>query len=159
MPRRSFIGSPLKGNTIWANDKQLRNGIPITYVTNVPLSLRPYANLVSRMRDHVAAALTQIATSNPKTVANQEFSAVTFWPTGQELVDLYTKLNGKQAGIKQWTTLDRDAMRADGANFGPAKVGYWDRWEKGEWGYERPGRTALGGYSGPGLEEVGRRFL
>lgn len=111
------------------------------------------------MRDHVAAALLHIATTDPHSVAGKQFSAVTFWPTGRELVDLYTKLNGKQAEVKPWTAADRDAMRADGPNFGPAKVGYWDRWDAGEWGYESAGRKALGGYSGPGLEEVGRRFL
>lgn len=137
----SFIGSPLKGNTVWANRAQLQNGIPITHL------------------DHVAAALTQIATSDPASVAGKEFSAVTFWPTGQELVDLYTKLNGKQAQVKDWTSKDREEMMADGANFGPAKVGYWDRWESGSWGYEKGTRKALGGYTGPGLEEVGRRFV
>lgn len=84
---------------------------------------------------------------------------MTFWPTGQELVDLYTKLNGTPAQIKDWTAKDREEMMADGANFGPAKVGYWDRWERGVWNYETADRKALGGYSGPGLEEVGRRFV
>lgn len=137
----SFVGSPLKGNTIWANKAQLEHGIPITHL------------------DHVAAALTHIATSPPRSIAGKEFSAVTFWPTGQELVDLYTKLNGKQAQVKDWTSEDRERLMEDGANFGPAKVGYWDRWDSGIWGYESDKRTALGGYSGPELEEVGRRFI
>nr|POF16679.1 hypothetical protein CFP56_71320 [Quercus suber] len=136
-----FVGAPLKGNTVWANQKQLQKGVAITHL------------------DHVASSLTQIATSDPREIAGKSFSAVTFWPTGQELVDLYTKLNGKQAQIKDWTAKDREEMMADGANFGPAKVGYWDRWESGDWHYDAGSRVVLGGYSGPGLEEVARRFL
>lgn len=67
---------------------------------------------------------------------NTKHSVVTFWPTGHELAELYQKIQGKPAEIRDFTTQDRNDMRADAANFGAAKVGYWDKWEKNEWGYD-----------------------
>lgn len=142
-----------------------RKAIETRYSNNV--SWQSFSNVLSpqvkgcyyRVLDHVAGTLHRIATSDPQSIKNKQFSAVTFWPTGQELVDLYTKLNGSQATVKDWTTADREVMIADGANFGPAKVGYWDRWESGDWGYDKNGRIVDKEYNGPGLEEIGRRFV
>jgi hypothetical protein len=83
---------------------------------------------------------------------------VTFWPTGQEVIELYTKINGKPAQIKTFTSKDREDFRADTANFGAAKVGYWDYWESGQWEYETGGKLYHKNYQGPGIEEVARRF-
>ncbi|KAK4502304.1 hypothetical protein PRZ48_005729 [Zasmidium cellare] len=109
--------------------------------------------------DHLAHSLANIATSNPSSIANKSYSVVTFWPTGQELVDLYTKIHGKPTTIKPWTPEDREAFMNDAASFGPAKVGYWDKWESNGFEYEREGRVVVEGYEGPGLEEVARGFL
>ena len=107
--------------------------------------------------EHLGNAIARIATADPQSVKNREYSVVTFWPTGQELVDLYTKVNGKQARIKDFTKADRDTHVADGEN-GPAKVGYWDRWENDQWGYDSNGRISDTDYTGPSLEQLGRKF-
>lgn len=83
---------------------------------------------------------------------------VTFWPSGQELVELYSRINGKPAHVKDSTRADRDAKRADVANFGAAPVAYWDKWEKNDWEYESGGKISDHKYSGPSLEEVARSF-
>ena len=43
---------------------------------------------------HLGGAIARIASSDPQSIKNKEFSIVTFWPTGEELVELYTKING-----------------------------------------------------------------
>jgi len=136
-----FVGAPLKENTIWANEKQMKNKVPITTL------------------DHLAAALTRMATADPQSIKNKEFSVVSFWPTGNELRDLYTKVNGKEAQVKDFTEADFEAQMADGANFGPAKAGYWKKWETNGWAYEADGRVSGKAYEGPSLEEVARKFL
>ncbi|KAK3109649.1 hypothetical protein LTR53_016867 [Teratosphaeriaceae sp. CCFEE 6253] len=135
-----FIGAPLKGNTIWANAKQLQNRFPITTL------------------DHLGAALARIACSPPPSIANRPHSVVTFWPTGAELADLYTRIHGSPVAVKDFTPADLEAQMDDAANFGPAKAGYWARWESGVWGYEGEGVVVDKGYGGPGLEEVARGF-
>ena len=50
-------------------------------------------------------------------------------------------------------------MLADAANFGPGKVGYFDRWESGDCKYEASDRVADKRYEGAGLEELARRFV
>ncbi|KAK3110410.1 hypothetical protein LTR53_015332 [Teratosphaeriaceae sp. CCFEE 6253] len=135
-----FIGAPLQGNTIWANAKQLQNRLPITAL------------------DHLGAALARIACFPPSSIANTPHSVVTFWPTGAELADLYTAINGSPAAVKDFTPTDLEAQMSDAANFGPAKAGYWARWESGVWGYEAEGMVVEMGYGGPGLEEVARGF-
>lgn len=83
---------------------------------------------------------------------------MTFWPSGQELVELYSKINGKPAQVKDFTREDRDAKRADVQNFGAAPVGYWDKWEEDSWEYEKGGKISDDKYSGPSLEEMARSF-
>lgn len=136
-----FVGSPIKENKIWANEAQLRNRVPITSMT------------------HLAQALTRIATADPQTTRNKSYSVVTFWPSGEELLGLYTKVNGKKAEVKPWTKEDRESFYEDGPNFGPAKAGYWDKWEADGFAYEKEGRIVEGEYEGPGLEEIARRFV
>ncbi|KAK3638518.1 hypothetical protein LTR56_012990 [Elasticomyces elasticus] len=135
-----FLGSPLKENTIWANEKQMKNKVPITTL------------------DHLGAALARIASTDPQSIKNREYSVVSFWPTGNELKDLYTKINGKEAQVKDVTQADYEAQMADGANFGPAKAGYWQKWQDNSYGYEADGRTSDKAYSGPCLEDVARVF-
>ena len=57
-------------------------------------------------------------------IKGREYSVINFWPTGQELVDLYTKINGQQAQINDFTAAGRQALMVDAANFGAAEVGY-----------------------------------
>ena len=102
--------------------------------------------------------MNRLAVSDPKSIQNTSHSIVTFWPTGQEVADLYTKINGKPAEIKDFTLKDRDEIRADAANFGAAKVGYWDHWEEGKWDYESGGKVYDKNYASPGIEEVARKF-
>ncbi len=83
---------------------------------------------------------------------------MTFWPTGQELADLYEKINNKPATIRDFTQEGRDTFRADAVNFGPAKLGYWNHWESNSWDYETSGKTYDANYKGPGIEEIARSF-
>lgn len=83
---------------------------------------------------------------------------VTFWPSGQELVDLYSKINGKPAQVKDFTRENRDAKRADVQNFGAAPVGYWDKWEENSFEYEKGGKIRDDQYDGPSLEEMARAY-
>lgn len=110
---------------------------------------------------HLAHAITQIVTTNsPTSIKNKEFSAVTFWPTGAELRDLYTKLHdGKEPKVMDWTPAEREKQRADLTTYGPVRVGYMDKWEDESWEYESNGRVLVGGYEGQGLEEVARSYL
>ncbi|EMC91215.1 hypothetical protein BAUCODRAFT_318679 [Baudoinia panamericana UAMH 10762] len=135
-----FVGCVLGQNVVWANEKQMRNRVAITTI------------------DHLAWYLNELATSDPQTIKNTEHSVVTFWPTGQEVADLYTHINGKPAEIKDFTEKDREDFRADVAKFGAAKVWYWDHWAANSWEYEVQGRHYDRSYSGPGIEEVARRF-
>lgn len=136
----SFVGSSIKQNLVWANQAQLQNRIPITAI------------------EHLGKALNDIATSDPQSIKDTEHSVVTFWPTGQEIADLYLKINGKPAEIKDYTAADHEAFRADVANFGPAKAGYFDKWESAQWDYETGGKVSHKDYQGPGIEELARRF-
>lgn len=74
------------------------------------------------------------------------------------MVDLYSRIHGTQAHVKDFTAADRDAQRNDEANFGPAKVGYWDRWETGKWDFETDGKILDREYQGPTFEEIARKF-
>lgn len=109
--------------------------------------------------DHLGSALANIATSDPKSIAGKRYSVVTFWPTGKELQELHSKLTGAPVQIKDYTDAEREALRNDAANFGPPKAGYFDKWAADSWGYEAPDQIIDNSYSGPGLEEVGRRYL
>lgn len=116
------------------------------------------ANTAARSIEHLGQAIARTAIADPASIKNREYSVITFQPTGQELVDLYTKINGKQAQVKDFTKADRDAWKADAANGGSVKVGYWDRWESGQWGYESGGKISADSFDGPGLEELARTF-
>ncbi|KAL9107808.1 MAG: hypothetical protein Q9227_007323 [Pyrenula ochraceoflavens] len=136
-----FVGCVVKQNTVWANEKQLQNRIPITAIS------------------HLGDALARIAASpDPYSIKNTTHSVVTFWPSGDELVSLYTKINGKQATVKDFTEKDRHEFRDDAENFGAAKVGYWDKWASGNWDYETGDKVYDRSYSGEGIEETARRF-
>lgn len=100
----------------------------------------------------------RIVTQDPQSIKGKEYSVVTFWPSGQELVELYSKINGKPTTIKDFTKEDRDAKRADVQNFGAAPVGYWDKWEENSFEYESGGKIGDREYDGPSLEEMARYF-
>ncbi|GAM89378.1 hypothetical protein ANO11243_074150 [Dothideomycetidae sp. 11243] len=136
-----FGGSPIKPNEVWASKNQLKHPFPITVL------------------DHLGERIAQIAAKDPQEIKNKNYSVISFMPTGQDFVDLYSKLNGSPAKVKDFTPADRETMINDAANFGPAKVGYWDRWESGNWGYSADGRIDVSQYNGPSLEEIAKRFL
>lgn len=114
---------------------------------------------LDRVMEHLGAALARVATSDPSSIKGQQYSVVTFSPTGNELVELYTKLNGAPTKVKDFTDADRAALRADAENNGAIRAGYWDHWAGNTWAYEADGITSDKNYQGPSLEEVGRRFL
>lgn len=136
-----FMGSALKDKVIWANDKQMQNEFPIT-------SLR-----------HMGLAMANIGVADPKTTAGKSYSVVTFWASGKELRDLHAQLTGGDVQVKDFTTADREAQRDAPADFGPAKAGYWDKWETGTFAYDAPGVIVDDSYDGPSLAETGKRYL
>ncbi|KAF2156334.1 hypothetical protein K461DRAFT_275455 [Myriangium duriaei CBS 260.36] len=136
-----YIGSSLKQNHVLANKKQLQNGFPITSI------------------DYLASGLHRLATSDPSSTKNTEHSFVTFWPTGQDLVDLFSKINGKPATIRDYTVEVRNDLLADAANFGAVKAGYLGKWEANSWAYDQPGRAYDKSYTGPSIEETARRYI
>lgn len=83
---------------------------------------------------------------------------MTFWPTGQEIADLYSKINGKPVEIKDFTKKDRDELNADAANFGAVKVGYRDKWESGEWGYDQGDKVYNNDHTTASIEQVAKNF-
>lgn len=108
--------------------------------------------------DHLAYVLAKLATNDPTAIRNSYY-VVTFWPTGSELVELYTKINGEPTQIRDFTQIDRGRLNEDMQGFGATKVGYWDDWERGDWGYESSGRVDVEGYVSPTIEEVARSFV
>lgn len=111
--------------------------------------------------DHLAYALTKlVTTSDPASIRNRSYSVVTFWPTGKELVELYTKINnGEPTQVRDFTQSDREHLNEDIQGFGATKVGYWGHWEKGDWDYESSERIDVEGNVNPTLEEVARPFV
>lgn len=156
----SFVGCELKQNFVWANEKQLNNRFPVTCVISI-LGFRKSRNAngyhTSTM-EHIAHVLNRISIADPQSIKSTSHSVVTFWPTGQEIADLYTKITGKPAQIKDFTSRDRDEIRAKNETAGLAQVGYRDHWENGDWEYEIGGKSYDRTYSGPGIEEVAMRF-
>ncbi|KAK5676767.1 hypothetical protein LTS10_010531 [Elasticomyces elasticus] len=140
-------------HTGWEKAKDKKIGVTPVFTGVFDLYWFAYGTL-----DHLGAALARIASADPQSIKNREYSVVSFWPTGNELKDLYTKVNGKEAQVKDFTQADYEAQMADGANFGPAKAGYWQKWQDNSYGYEADGRTSDKAYSGPCLEEVARVF-
>lgn len=116
--------------------------------------------VVNRLSAQLGHAIAQVAASDPQSIKNKSFSVVSYWPTGQDLVDLYSQLNGSPAKVKDYTTADRDALRADAANMGAVKAGYFDHWDKEDWRYgEFEDAAAFGNSKIPTLEETARRFV
>lgn len=83
---------------------------------------------------------------------------MTFWPTGRELQQLHEKLTGGPIHVRDYTDADREAQRDAGAEFGPAKAAYWDRWADNSFAYEGLGVTKIDNYDGPSLEEIGKLY-
>ena len=111
-----------------------------------------------RTIDHISKGLAGLALSDPQSIKNTEHSFVTYWQTGNEVVELYTRINGKPAEVRDFTQKDAEEISGDAANLGAARVGYWDHWEKDDWEYESRGKVYHDKYEGPTLEEVTRRF-
>lgn len=111
--------------------------------------------------DHLAQVIARIVTANsPEAIKGKEYSAITFWASGAEIRDVYTKLHGKDTKVNEWTGAERDVRRNDSTNFtGCVRVGYIDKWENSTWEYESGGKTLEMEHDGPGLEDVAKRFL
>lgn len=75
-------------------------------------------------------------------------------------MDLYSQLNESPAKVKDYTTADRDALRADSANMGAVKAGYFDHWDQEDWRYDEfEDAASLDNFEIPTLEETARRFV
>lgn len=101
----------------------------------------------------------RIASADPNSIKNREYSVVTFWPTGKDLVDIYTKLNKSPARVKNYTEADHDAFRNDTEGLGLVKASYFEHWSSNDFGYGDHGRTRDEHYQGPTIETLAQGFL
>lgn len=136
-----FSGTSVKTNTLWANQRQMQNRFPITTV------------------EHLGSTIARLAASDPKSIKDKEYTAVTFWASGEELRDLLTDVNGEPATVKDFSMTDREEILKDLENFGPVRIGYIDRWIDDRWEYDTRGRIAMADASGFSLEDVARKYL
>lgn len=112
--------------------------------------------------DYLAQVVARVVTTNsPEDIKGKEYSAITFWASGAEIRDLYTKLHGgKDTKVSEWTRAEREARRNEPTDYtSVVRVAYIDKWENATWEYETGGRTLDKEYDGPGIEEVAKRFL
>lgn len=81
-----------------------------------------------------------------------------FWVSGEEFVELFTKLhNGAKPKIRDFTEEDFRAMTAAYGEFGIAVSSYMLSWEKNDWKFENA--IDVEKREPELLEDVARRFI
>lgn len=101
----------------------------------------------------------RIATADPDSIKNREYSVVTFWPTGQDLVDVYTKLNKTPAKVKSYTEAEHDAFQNDTEGLGMVKASYFEHWSSNDFGYGDHSRVRDELYEVPCIVILAQGFL
>ncbi|KAI5480111.1 hypothetical protein MNV49_001771 [Pseudohyphozyma bogoriensis] len=133
------LGSPVKGNQIWANTKQLEHRHPVS------------------LTERVGRVLADLASRDPLSIKDTKHSVITYWPTGYELAELYTKINGKEVTIKPFTKEHRETLLNDGKG-GAVMVGYLDKWENNSFEYQSEDKEYHGSFEGSSLEDIIRLY-
>ncbi|VUC37409.1 unnamed protein product [Clonostachys rosea] len=110
-----WLGSNLKENKIVSNANQLRNWTPITTMK------------------HLGTALADLAARDPADIVGKSFSAVTFHPSGKDLVNVFTQLNGgKPTEVVNQTPEDLELLLQDVNGLGAFMGVYMRHWDRGD---------------------------
>lgn len=94
--------------------------------------MRPGADVFHRSVNYIAAAINELATADPSTIANKEYGATEFKATGQEVVDALTVANGAAPTVSGYTKADFDADRVADL-VGVVRALYKFHWKNGDY--------------------------
>ena len=98
--------------------------------------------------DHLGAALAHLLTRDPIDIVGESFSAVTFRPSGQDLLDILTTMNqNAPAKLVPHTQEDQERLMQDTKGMGAFTGVYMRHWERGDLEFpgtiSRPYETSL----------------
>lgn len=83
--------------------------------------------------DHLGTALADLLTRDPSDIVGKTFSAVTFRPSGQDLLDVFTKLNeNTPATLVAHTPEDLKRLLEDIQGMGAFMGVYMRHWDRGD---------------------------
>lgn len=90
--------------------------------------------------DHLARALSGLVKRDPLSIKNQDYSVVTYWLTGKELLDAFTAVNGVQARLVDHPPEEQAKRMADIGDITAGAFGgiYFRHWEKEDLYYPNP---------------------
>ena len=88
----------------------------------------------------MARVLAELVQRNPASIANMEFSAVTYWVSGDDLLDAFSKANGRPATLMHHPSEEQAEWLADvGDITRKAFCGvYYQHWEREDLHYPNP---------------------
>ena len=104
-----------------------------------------------RSLPYLGAAVAEIVTLPPSQIKDQTYSVNQFWPTGNDIIELFTRLNGSKPEIKDFTPEDAAALKEQ-APIGFVAAALKDAWTAGNWVDQ--GDFKVDGWNGPSLEEI-----
>lgn len=83
--------------------------------------------------DHLGAALTDLLARDPTNIVGKSFSAVTFQPSGQDLLNVLTKLNeNTPATLVAQAPEDLKRLLQDTQGIGAFMGVYMRHWDRGD---------------------------
>ncbi|CAI6084187.1 unnamed protein product [Clonostachys chloroleuca] len=110
-----WLGTNLQENKIVASANQLKNWTPITTM------------------EHLGSALATLLARDPADIVGKSFSAVTFRPSGKDLVNVFTELNGGQpTTVVDQTPEDLQLLLQDIKGSGAFMGVYMRHWDRGD---------------------------
>lgn len=114
--------------------------------------------MLLRTIDYLGAALATLAMQAPESIANANYSAVQFWVSGEQFVELFTKLhNGIKPQVSDFTEEDFKTMTAAYGQFGIAVSSYMLSWERSDWRFQSA--IEVENRQPETLEDVAKRFI
>lgn len=84
---------------------------------------------------HLACAIVDVVSREPASIKDKNFYTYTFSPTGQDLIDLFTKHNGSAPSVEKYTD-EQYEQDTDAPGFTMVAATYKKRWGEGKWGWE-----------------------
>ncbi|CAH0044387.1 unnamed protein product [Clonostachys solani] len=110
-----WLGTNLQENKIVANTNQLKNWTPITTM------------------EHLGAVLASLLARDPADIVGKSFSAVTFRPSGKDLVDVFTQINnGEPTTVVDQKPEDLELLLQDIKGLGAFMGVYMRHWDRGD---------------------------
>jgi hypothetical protein len=83
--------------------------------------------------NHLGAALTNVVARDPASIVGKSFSAVTFRPSGQDLLNAFTSVNGNMpAKLVVHTPEDLKRLLQDTQGYGAFMGVYMRHWDRGD---------------------------